>query len=260
LLTDLVDRGFEIGVHGYNHDGRLFASRATFDRRVPAINAALQTWGAVGFRSPMVHRNLEWMQALEILYDASCFDMDPYQPMRGGVGSVWPFIAGRFVELPYTLPQDHTLFVVRKERDGTIWHEKLSYLVKLRGMALVITHPDYLNSQRRIEIYRRLLCEARGMAGMWNALPRDVAAWWRARDESQLRHDSDGRWKIDGSAANRARLATVCWNGISHSVLPSARAGATDGTSPFPPSLEWSTVPVTSARGNERPVEQALTQ
>src|SRR6185295_6616832 len=79
LLRDLRDRGFEIGVHGYNHDGRLFASRTMFDRRAAAINAALKAWGAVGFRAPMVHRNLEWLQALDIEYDASCFDADPYQ-------------------------------------------------------------------------------------------------------------------------------------------------------------------------------------
>jgi hypothetical protein len=89
LLTDLQNRGFEIGVHGYNHDGKLFTSRAIFDRRVPAINAALQSFGAVGFRAPMVHRNLNWLQALDIDYDASCFDVDPYQAMPGGVGGLW---------------------------------------------------------------------------------------------------------------------------------------------------------------------------
>lgn len=97
LMRDLVNRGFEIGVHGYNHDGRLFTSRQVFDSRVLPINEALHSWGAVGFRAPMVHRNLAWLQDLDILYDASCFDADPFQAMPGGVGSVWPFVAGRFI-------------------------------------------------------------------------------------------------------------------------------------------------------------------
>jgi hypothetical protein len=209
LFRELADRGFEIGVHGYNHDGKLFTSRAMFNRRVPAINEALRTWGAVGFRAPMVHRNLRWMQSLDIQYDASCFDADPYQAMPGGVGSIWPFVAGRFVELPYTLPQDHTLLVARNEQDGKIWHQKLAYLARLNGMALVITHPDYLDSPRRLEIYRRLLRRAREMAGMWHALPREIAAWWHLRDELSLRQSASGTWNIEGPAASRARLAAI---------------------------------------------------
>jgi hypothetical protein len=242
LLNDLLERGFEIGVHGYNHDGRLFASRALFERRVPAINAALKTWGAVGFRAPMVHRNLQWMQALEILYDASCFDADPYQAMPGGVGGVWPFIAGRFVELPYTLPQDHTLFVVRRHSDGHIWHEKLNYVASLHGMSLVITHPDYLDSQRRLDIYRRLLCEARTMARMWHALPREVAAWWRARDGSQLRQDSAGNWRIEGPAAGRAGVATLYGTDSLRSKMQTDTSGASHGIGPPQPPVQWTNV------------------
>ena len=209
LLRDLQNRGFEIGVHGYNHDGKLFTSKAVFDSRVPAINAALESFGAVGFRAPMVHRNLAWLQSLNVEYDASYFDIDPFQAMPGGVGSIWPFMAGRFVEMPYTLPQDHTLFVTLNERDGRIWEEKLDFVAKLGGMALFITHPDYLDSDYRIDAYRQLLEKARDMAGMWHALPKEVAAWWRERDQSTLLRENDGRLRIEGSAALRGRVATL---------------------------------------------------
>jgi peptidoglycan/xylan/chitin deacetylase (PgdA/CDA1 family) len=209
IVRELVDRGFEIGVHGYNHDGKLFASRRVFDSRVPAINAALESFGAVGFRAPMVHRNLEWLQSLEVEYDASCFDVDPYQAMPGGVGSVWPFIAGRYVELPYTLPQDHTLFIALGEPDERIWLEKLDYLIALRGLALVITHPDYLDSPSRIDAYRRFLLHVQETEHMWHVLPREVAAWWRDRDQSQLIQNVNGEWHIAGPAQNRARPTTI---------------------------------------------------
>jgi peptidoglycan/xylan/chitin deacetylase (PgdA/CDA1 family) len=208
-LRDLAARGFEIGVHGFNHDGKLFSSKAEFDRRVPGINAAVAEFGAVGFRAPMVHRNLAWLQALDIEYDASCFDVDPFQAMPGGVGVAWPFVAGRFVELPYTLPQDHTLFIALGERSGRIWSEKLAYVAKLRGMAMLITHPDYLNSCARIDVYRRLLVELREVSALWYALPRDVAAWWRQRDESSLREGPDGAWSIRGPAASRSRAVEI---------------------------------------------------
>jgi peptidoglycan/xylan/chitin deacetylase (PgdA/CDA1 family) len=209
LVRELSNRGFEIGVHGYNHDGRLFASRRVFDARVPAINAALEAFGAVGFRAPMVHRNLHWLQSLEVEYDASCFDADPYQAMPGGVGSIWPFIAGRFVELPYTLPQDHTLFVALNEQDGRIWRQKLAYLRALRGMSLVITHPDYLDSQQRLEIYRRFLVETRDLERMWHTLPRDVATWWRERDGLIRSAGPDDGGHLAPVAVGRARNAVL---------------------------------------------------
>ncbi|HEX3601442.1 MAG TPA: hypothetical protein VHU84_14920 [Lacipirellulaceae bacterium] len=209
LLRDLQRRGFEIGVHGYNHDGKLFTSRKIFDRRVSAINAALTEFGAVGFRAPMVHRNLDWLQQLDVEYDASYFDVDPYQAMPGGIGGVWPFIAGRFVELPYTMPQDHTLFVALGERYGRIWEEKLDLVAQLGGMALFIAHPDYLDSDYRVDAYRRLLETAREMDGMWHALPQQVAHWWRERDRSVLTCDESGAWTIEGPAAHGGRAVAL---------------------------------------------------
>jgi hypothetical protein len=44
IVRELRAHGFEIGVHGYNHDGRLFESQATFSRRAVAINRALEAF------------------------------------------------------------------------------------------------------------------------------------------------------------------------------------------------------------------------
>lgn len=209
LLRDLKTRSFEIGIHGFNHDGRLFASRATFKRRAARINEALRQHGAVGFRAPMVHRNSEWLQELNIEYDASYFDTDPYQAMPGGVGSLWPFRVGRFVELPYTLPQDHTLFVVLGERRGRIWHEKLAYIKKCCGMALMVTHPEHIGSTERLEIYREFLTSVRDGGDYWHALPRDVARWWCEREQSKLQKQRQDSWSIRGPVGDRGVVVTL---------------------------------------------------
>ncbi len=209
LLRDLTARSFEIGIHGYNHDGRLYWSRREFERRAGAINAALARYGAVGFRSPMVHRNLEWLQQLDIEYDASCFDVDPFQPMPGGVGTIWPFTAGKFVELPYTLPQDHTVLIALGEQDGRIWEAKRDFLIRHHGMVLLLTHPDYLCTQRHLDLYRRFLMRTQEIGGYWHALPREVAAWWREREQSTLAGAARGEWTIEGPARDRGRVASV---------------------------------------------------
>lgn len=193
LIAELKDRGHEIGIHGYNHDGRLFENRATFEKRVKSINKAIDQFDAVGFRTPMVHRNLDWQQALEVDWDASCFDIDPFQAMPGGVGGVWPFIYGRFVELPYTLPQDHTLFVSLGETDKRIWVEKYRLLRKLNGLVMLITHPDYLGSESRLGIYEDFLDYLSKEPGCWKALPNEVSKWWRKRDAALSNSSHPGR-------------------------------------------------------------------
>ncbi|MBX3421918.1 MAG: glycosyltransferase [Pirellulaceae bacterium] len=202
LIRELVARGNEIGIHGYNHDGRLFASQSIFNYRVKHINEAGRRFNATGFRAPMVHRNLQWMQQLEFDYDASCFDIDPYQAMPGGVGSPWPMIVGKLVELPYTLPQDHTLFVSLGETCPRIWLHKLQLLRSISGMALLVTHPDYLKAAVHRESYLRLCEHLWQSPEKWLALPHEIASWWRARQATTILADGT----LAGPAAQRGRV------------------------------------------------------
>jgi peptidoglycan/xylan/chitin deacetylase (PgdA/CDA1 family) len=177
IINLINESSHETGIHGYNHDGKLYYSEKIFNERVPYINEALKKYNAAGFRSPMVHRNLKWLQKLDIKYDASCFDYDPFQPFPGGTGSIWPFIAGKFVELPYTLPQDHTMFFVLKQKDISIWKNKINWLYKNHGMILVLTHPDYLVNNLRL--YKELLIYLKELTDAWFCLPKYIADWWR---------------------------------------------------------------------------------
>jgi len=181
LIENLRGRGFEIGVHGLRHDGKLYNSYAEFMRRAKRINAYMKELSAVGFRSPLTMRNPEWMQILEVEYDLSFFDTDPYEPIPGGTMSIWPFILGRFVELPYTLVQDCTLTAILGETTPRLWLEKVNFIERYRGMALVNTHPDYLLDPITWQVYADFLQMMRSREGYWHALPREVAAWWRAR-------------------------------------------------------------------------------
>lgn len=191
----IAANGCEVGVHDLNHDGRLYASRTVFLDRAEKINAYLKNWGAVGFRSAAMHRNLEWIHRLNIEYDASTFDVDPFEPQSDGIESIFPVWVQRngglegYVELPYTLPQDFTLFVLLKNQDIALWRKKLDWVAARGGMALVITHPDYMCfdggkprfEEYPVERYRDLLeyVSARYAGQYWNALPRDVARYFR---------------------------------------------------------------------------------
>ncbi len=204
LLDDLRARGHEVGVHGYKHDGQLFSSKHRFQQRVVKINAVGRDWQAAGYRSPMMHRQLSWMQSLEFDYDASCFDIDPFQAMPGGVGGVWPFIVGRLVELPCTLPQDHTLFVTLQQQSTDVWRDKLELIRQLRGMAMCLVHPDYLSTPKHWDLYRELLALLHSADDAWHCLPHQAATWWRQRDQSQVVGTA-----IAGPAQPRGRITSL---------------------------------------------------
>jgi len=192
LVNELKERGFEVGIHGLKHDGKLFSSRAEFERRAKLINKYLKTFGAVGFRAPFMHRHPEWMQILDIEYDLSFFDTDPYEPITGGTMNPWPFFIGHFVELPYTLVQDFTLTSLLGETSPRIWLEKVEFIAKYHAMALLNSHPDYLAKKTTWDVYHNFLITMKDRKGYWHALPREIARWWRSRttNESLSRDDS----------------------------------------------------------------------
>jgi glycosyltransferase involved in cell wall biosynthesis len=189
----LTSHGFEVGVHDLCHDGQLYASRKKFAERARKINRYLAEWGAVGFRSGFMLHNFAWLRDLDVLYDASSFDTDPFEPQPESVNTIFPFWVARgdgsgYVELPYTLPQDSTLFVLLREQGIDTWTQKLEWVARHGGMALVNVHPDYIrfNGDRHSNEYPANLYESflRHVADQygheaWFALPRDVAAYFR---------------------------------------------------------------------------------
>jgi hypothetical protein len=218
LLDELKRRGFGIGVHGLKHDGKLFSSKKTFDERAPRINAYLKKWGTRGFTTPSMIRNHDWMHALDIDYCVSTFDTDPFEPQQDAAGTIFPFVVRRkpdapassppglpaseppsfvsspppsfFVELPYTLPQDSTLFIILQEQTIAIWTKKLDWVAEKGGMVLLNSHPDYMAFHNRtcapeeypVRLYREFLeyAKTRYQDRCWAVLPSQVNEFYRS--------------------------------------------------------------------------------
>jgi len=170
----------------------------------------------------MLH-NLDWLHELDVKYDASTFDTDPFEPQPEGRHTIFPFWVPRpnadhrswmtdhalslsnvrhssfelrhsaaggdgYVELPYTLPQDSTLFLLLGEKTASIWKRKLDWIAEYGGMALFITHPDYMTFSDRpsgkagqypVELYKSLLEHIRCKYAnkYWQPLPKEMAAF-----------------------------------------------------------------------------------
>lgn len=203
----LTAQGFEVGVHDLHHDGKLYRSHDEFSRRAHKINRYIREWGVAGFRSAYMHHKLDWLGELDVLYDASTFDTDPFEPQPDGVGTIFPFwvprrshltssrvaespsqsnhaLSAGYVELPYTLVQDSTLFLFLGEKTIDVWKRKVDWIAQHGGMVLLNLHPDYVSFDDKqchrefpISFYRQLLTylSERYAGEFWHALPQDVA-------------------------------------------------------------------------------------
>ena len=197
LRNKLVSEGFEVGVHGLNHDGKLFKSKSIFIKRAEKINRYLNDWNAVGFRSPAMHHNLEWIHYLNIEYDCSTFDIDPFEQQSNVFSSIFPYNVENklnrhcYIEIPYTLPQDFNLFVLLRHYDFSIWCKKLDWLIDRGAMVLLNTHPDYMffdkkyksYDQYHANIYKYFLkyIKTSYPQQYWHALPKEISNFWKSK-------------------------------------------------------------------------------
>lgn len=184
MYKDLVSRGFEIGIHGWQHNEIAFKSRTSFMTSALKIEECMERIGAVGLRFPLNLRNPLWMQDINIEYDLSFFDTDPFEPIPGGTMSIWPFMIGRFMELPSTLVQDNTLINQLGERTPKIWLNKIDFIKKYHGMALVNSHPDYLVDNNVWKVYEDFLKIMKDINVCWNGIPQETARWWKYRTDN----------------------------------------------------------------------------
>jgi hypothetical protein len=193
LRECLVNGGFEVGVHGLYHDGRLYESREMFRERVEHINQYLKEWQAVGFRSPSMHHNLEWLHDLEVEYDASTFDTDPFEPQSDASGQSSP--SGSMGGQPggdtwncrTRCPGFHPLCPDAEQDDRHL--ETETRLDRESGRDGAGPHASGLHvfwqvggKTRRISIrlYEDLLRYIKDQYRdeYWHALPKDVARFW----------------------------------------------------------------------------------
>jgi hypothetical protein len=177
-------------------------------------------------------RNLEWFHELDIRYDSSCFDTDPFEPQPEGAQTLFPFYVngdhgnGGYVELPYTLPQDFTLFVLLKETDIGIWKRKLDWIAERGGMALVISHPDYMNfnggkptqEEYPAHFYEEFLQYVRTKydGKYWHVLPKDIARYWEENHRNSVIRDlslpSMKKEKVEKQARRKLRVAMLSYS------------------------------------------------
>jgi hypothetical protein len=209
VLQCIRDRGFEINVHDLNHDGHLFRDREQFLRRAQRINQYGRQYGALGFRSAVMYRNVDWHSSLEFSYDMSIPNSAHLDPQRGGCCTVRPFFVGKMLELPLTTTQDYSLFHILNDYSVLLWEQEIAIIREKYGLMSFVVHPDYIIAEKPRRVVTELLkylSELRSRGETWIASPNQVAEWWRLRNELKLVKIGNA-WQIEGKGSERAEIA-----------------------------------------------------
>ena len=209
FLDEIRSRGHEINIQDLNHDGLLFRDRARFEERIKSINAYGQAFGARGFRSAVLYRNLNWFELIKFEFDMSVPNVGHLEAQRGGCCTVFPYFVGKILEIPVTTTQDYTLFHVLGQYTIDLWKTQVAAVRQKHGLASFIVHPDYLSGTRPLGTYHALLDflrQSRSEHGMWLTTANAINDWWRLRSQMSLVFQ-DGAWQISGFGKERATVA-----------------------------------------------------
>jgi peptidoglycan/xylan/chitin deacetylase (PgdA/CDA1 family) len=165
ILTDILDRGHEIGIHGFDHSNRTpFLSGEKQRLRLARPNDLIDRYGIRGYRSPSLLRTRSLMKSLGRFYE-----YDSSIPTAGGVfsvqgtgcGSARPFVSEGIAELPVTLPRDASLRFLGYNPTEIlrIWKLCAEYISRSGGVIVVLTHCEarFSGDATMFEAYRRLL-------------------------------------------------------------------------------------------------------
>jgi hypothetical protein len=209
VLNMIYERGFELNVQDLTHDGDLFRDREEFLLKARSINRYVREYGAQGFRSGRMYRNVDWFDALDVSYDMSVPNVAHLEAQRGGCCTIFPYFIGRILELPLTTIQDYCLFYILGDYSIELWKKQIALITEKHGLASFIVHPDYVRKERALEVYKSLLgylSDLRKEGKVWIALPKEVNQWWRERSQMTLVYE-DGAWRIRGQGSERAKVA-----------------------------------------------------
>jgi hypothetical protein len=209
MIEEIRGRGFEVNIHDWNHDGKLFQNYNEFQKRAVKINEYASRWQAKGFRSAVLYRNPDWLGALRFSYDMSIPCVGHLDPQPGGCCTALPWFIGDILEIPVTMVQDYSLFHILNDYSINLWKRQLADVLHGNGLASFIVHPDYIDTPKAKNVYMQLLehlCQIRSTDGAWIARPHEVDKWWRKRARMRLAQHGSG-WKVEGDGSDEAYVA-----------------------------------------------------
>ena len=165
LVAEIVARGHDVGVHGYDHSHTTpFAAPAERKRRLDAAGEFAARYSAVGYRAPSLLRTRPLLRDLgaRFRYDSSIPTSGGLFPTpNNGCATARPFRVENIAELPISLPRDGALRFLghRPDEIVRIWIDCAELIARSRGVVVLLTHCErrFSGHPRMFDAYRRFL-------------------------------------------------------------------------------------------------------
>jgi len=148
LTSQVVSRGHEVGVHGYDHSNLTpFASDTERRRRLDAALPFATEHRSLGYRAPSLLRTRALLRDV-----SSRYAYDSSIPTSGGLFPVpnngcasarpWAVIDRSILELPLSMPRDGSLRFLGYSPDEifSLWVECADRIARSRGVVVLLTH------------------------------------------------------------------------------------------------------------------------
>jgi peptidoglycan/xylan/chitin deacetylase (PgdA/CDA1 family) len=188
LIQEIVRRGHEIGVHGYNHANHTpFLPAQDRLQRLARGKEFGDRYGAVGYRAPSLLRTKELLADLAPLYhyDTSIpTSGGPFPVPNNGCASGRPWRIGEIWEIPLTLPRDGSLQFLGYSPDAIarLWQETAQILARSGAIVSLLTHCEsgFSGNARMLGAYRRFIEFIAASAKFESVRPCDLVATMEA--------------------------------------------------------------------------------
>ena len=178
-VTAIVERGHEVGAHGYMHEewGALApATERALIEKTTAILTRLTGAAPRGWRSPgavMTTLTVELLAGLGYRYTSDFTDRDLPYLMEGGA----------LVQLPFAWVLDDYVYyaparAIRSARDVIeIWTEEFEATYAESGYFNLCCHPRLSGRAARAKALEQFVQSMQGRPGVWFARCEEVARW-----------------------------------------------------------------------------------
>lgn len=237
LISEIAQRGAEIGIHGHVHnDYRTLSSTQQYAQTQQAIAIFEQTQiNYAGFRNPYLGWNeeaLEVFRQLGFRYESNeavlhdVVDLTRFSPLlQSGFAkslalfqaipctayTLRPHFEKDLLRIPTSIPDDEMLFdrlrVTDPQQVGHIWSQVMLRVYAQEGIYTLNIHPERgILCQQALEGLLR--CANSQALPVWITRLNEVASWWRERRDFRLHVTplETQRWQVHTTCTPRATI------------------------------------------------------
>ena len=165
LTAEILSRGHEVGVHGYDHSNLTpFAGDEERRRRLDAATPFATEHGCRGYRAPSLLRTRALLRDLgqRYGYDSSIPTSGGLFPVpNNGCASARPWSVEGVLELPLSMPRDGSLRFLGYSPDDilSLWIECADLICRSHGIVMLLTHCEkrFSGNDAMFSVYRRFM-------------------------------------------------------------------------------------------------------